>query len=131
MPACGGVWGFNVGSHVLGSFVVTLDQRSRVVRVARESRAPGPAPPALRLLGFRVAMPAGRMQVTDVFAGSAGERAGVRVGDEVVSVDGRAAAGMSRDEWNALSASTTPLHLVFRRDGAERTVAITPEVIVP
>ena len=66
--------------------------------------------------------------VVEVAPGSAGEEAGVRPGDEVLSIDGRATDGLSmRDVTHAFEAGDdgTRLMLGIRRPGSERMRSVT------
>lgn len=55
--------------------------------------------------------------VVEVFPGSAAARAGVRVGDTIVAIDGRPARGLTRDQFDAAAGSRPPLRLTLRRAG--------------
>ncbi|MBV9775271.1 MAG: aspartyl protease family protein, partial [Gemmatimonadetes bacterium] len=110
---------WNVGSRVLREFTVTLDQRHRVLRLERPGRAEVAPPPALRSMGFRSQVRQGKRVVLDVVPGSEAERAGIRAGDEVVSLDGGPATALVGAAWNDRAQAGAPLTLVLRRDGAE------------
>ena len=72
----------------------------------------------------------GRVVVSSVADDGAAARAGLRVGDEVVSVDGRPVGG-SRELIEVIRASAErPLPFVVLRDGAEVTVPVTPQARV-
>lgn len=63
-------------------------------------------------------------RVAEVVAGSAGDKAGVRVGDELVGIDGRPADSLSGDEVrNLLRADGVTRRLRLRRD--DRTFEVT------
>lgn len=121
--------GWNMGGPSLREFTLTLDQRSRVVQLARPGRAPVAAPPSTRTAGFRTQVRDGRRTVTAVDTGSEAQRLGIAAGDEVVSVNGRP-AGAGSTPWSALIQHDGPLKIVLRRDGAEREVMLTAAVQV-
>ncbi len=72
----------------LREFVVTLDVRSRCVRLERASAEPIRPGPVLDT-GFRCDPRRDPAPVTEVLAGSEAERAGLRMGDLVVAINGK------------------------------------------
>ena len=69
-------------------------------------------------------------QVGEVLEGSAAERAGLRSGDVVIAIDGKA-IGKWRDlEERIAAAPGKDLALIVRRGGAEERLTLTPEPIV-
>ncbi|NGZ85020.1 RIP metalloprotease RseP [Duganella aceris] len=76
-------------------------------------------------LGIAVARPAPLVQ--QVVAGGAAERAGLRAGDLLLSVDGAAVAdGIAFIDIMRVSAGKT-LQIALRRDGQPMTLAVTPQ----
>ena len=59
--------------------------------------------------------------------GAAAREAGVRIGDEIVSVDGRA-VDSAQDLYDALKRSGGTVELCLRRSGKDRRVCLSPEV---
>lgn len=121
---------WNLGGPALREFTLTLDQRSRVLRLARPGRAPVAAPAPLRSIGFRTALRDGRRVVVSVTAGGEAERLGIAPGDEVVSVAGRAAAALPAETWNELTRAAGPVALLVRGPAGQREVRISPRVLV-
>lgn len=121
---------WNMGGPSLSQFIVTLDQRTRVLRLARASRVVEP-PPAARAAGLRTAMRDGGRVVLAVEAGGAADAAGVRAGDLLVQVNGRSAGDVGDQEWSLLSRGAAPLFLRLSRGGATRELSLTPAVLVP
>ena len=121
---------WNMGGPSLREFRITLDQRSRVLLLARAGRAPVAAPPSLRSSGFRTQGTNGRRMVSTVTPGSEAERAGIAAGDEIVSVNGRSASPVEGPSWAELIQGDGPLQLVVRRAGTARQVTLTPTVQV-
>jgi hypothetical protein len=122
---------WNMGGPALAEFTLTLDQRNRVLQLARPGRAPVAPPPALRAPGFRAPVRGGRRVVAEVTAGGHAEARGVRVGDEVVLADGAPAASLGAEAWAARVGRAGPLPLRLRRDGRELDVVLEPPVLVP
>jgi len=76
---------------------------------------------------FATGVPVATSRIGDVKEGMPAAAAGLRSGDEIVSVDGTAI-----DRWEALSAAIREsdgrkVDIVFRRDGVEQRVSIQPE----
>ena len=67
--------------------------------------------------------------ISDVVAGSAAAKAGIEPGDTIVSVEGSSYT-TSLDVRNAILAQgSTPVDVVVKRDGADKTFQVTPEVL--
>lgn len=123
---------WNIGGPALAHFVVTIDQRSRVLELRRDGRAPVPAPPALRAPGMRAPLRDGLRPVVEVTPDGEAARRGLRVGDVIVALDGEAVAGIANDRWTARLAAPGPVALTVRgADGATREVRLDPPVVVP
>jgi hypothetical protein len=123
--------GWSVGAGVLRGFALTIDQRNRVVRLARADTAPVPAPPSIRDFGFDVGGPGDdAAAVARVAPGSPAERAGIQPGDVLVAADGRAAAALDGAAWRGLLARTGPVAFRFRRGAAERDVSLAAVTLV-
>lgn len=71
------------------------------------------------------------LRVAQVAAGSAAERAGVQLGDEVRSIDGRPSAGLTAEEAAAAlrGRAGTTVRLSLRSQGAIRTLSLTRSVV--
>jgi hypothetical protein len=121
---------WNLGGPALAQFTVTLDQRARVLQLARPGRAPVPAPPAVHAPGFRAPVQAGRRVVAEVTPGGHAEARGVRVGDEVVLVDGAPAGALVLDAWTARLRRPGPVALRLRRGGRDVDVVLDPPAVV-
>ncbi|MCX7894153.1 MAG: RIP metalloprotease RseP, partial [Burkholderiales bacterium] len=81
----------------------------------------------LGALGLRLYRPAMPAVLGKVIAGGAAERAGLRAGDRIVSVD-----GVAIDSWDDFVATIRrspgkPLRIVAAEGGAAREVVVTPE----
>ena len=72
---------------------------------------------------------AARSWVVWVLAGSPADRAGVLVGDVIVSVDGAAVKGFSDATFRIRGASGTPVVLQLRRNGAPLTLRSGPPAL--
>jgi len=80
-----------IGSRILENFAVTLDQKNSRVRFAREDTSPIVLPP-YRLVGFRLQREEEGFTVWGVMAGSPAQRAGIKNGDVVVTINDRPVA---------------------------------------
>jgi PDZ domain/Aspartyl protease len=85
----------NVGGAILKRFVVTFDyEKQRVVFAPGASTAPEPYDRS----GLWLNLGKGGFEVMDVVPDGPGAKAGIRVGDRVVAVDGKPASKMSLAE---------------------------------
>ncbi|MGH7630186.1 MAG: aspartyl protease family protein [Gemmatimonadales bacterium] len=120
-----------LGTQALQHFAVTLDQRQRLVRL--ESKAVGPVAPPPPLRSFGLSAPHaedGLRRIYHVLPGSPADREGGRVGDEIVSADGRSAGELSEAELAGLGHLGRPVRFRLRRDGVEREVTLASFVQV-
>jgi len=118
-----------IGTEVLKHFTVTLDARAGVARFEPERPGPLEFEPLLGI-GIGAAPREGMIRIVDVFAGSPAERAGLRVGDELIAFDGRPIAELVCDRTRLFS-RTGPAVLIVRREGVEVPVPVEVEVMVP
>lgn len=84
---------------------------------------------ALERLGIRFFRPNLPPIVGKVMAGSPGERAGLRSGDEIFAVDGAAVATWHDFVLQVRDGADRSLHIELLRDGQPVTVDVVPEVI--
>jgi hypothetical protein len=118
----------NIGNHILERFRVTLDYEGR--RVWLEPGRRYHDRDAFTRSGLMLAWEPGRMSAVSVLPGSPAEKAGVREGDEVLAVGGRAV-----EKWSAAQLEAAledgpdgrEVKLRVRRDGHERTVKMRVE----
>ena len=119
-----------IGTDLLRHFTLSIDQRERVARFAR----PGDEPIDLggyTSIGFHFARKGPLYAVTDVHPRSGAERAGVRVGDEVVSIGGVAVADLTGSAYRMIVGSDKPVPVRLRRAGAEVDAAVRPVIVPP
>lgn len=110
----------NIGNRILERFRVTLDYDGR--RVWLEPGARFRERDSFTRAGVLLAREGGRVDARSVLPGSPAAKAGVREGDEVVSVDGRAIGEWKLRELDELferGANGRRVALGVRRDGAE------------
>ena len=119
--------------HALHGMLAGLDPYSRYYDreesrdLDRETRG------RFRGIGVVFRSPVAAGQVLYPLPGSPAHRAGVRVGDTFVSIDGRAVASLGEPELRTLLADPSHDRLEVRLrdlDGAERDVVIVPQSIV-
>jgi hypothetical protein len=115
----------NVGGAILKRFTLTFDYGRQRVTFAPNAAAPAAQPYDRSGLWLNVA--AGGFEVMDVVAGGPGAKAGLRVGDRVLAVDGKPAADVSlpalRDRFSTAPAGTR-LTLTVESRGQRRDVAL-------
>ncbi len=116
-----------IGSSVLRHFAVTIDQKSDRVRLARPSTRPIDAPP-VRRLGFTFLDETGRVQP---LPGSDAERAGLKSGDRLLSVNGVPPQRWSSQFVQEMEEAGQPLDVRVSRDGAERRLVIPLTTLIP
>jgi S1-C subfamily serine protease len=111
----------NLGSDFLRSLVVTVDRKNARVRLVSSGK---PLEPSERpRLGIMTHGPKdGRLPVERVAPGSPAAAAGLRAGDEIVRMNGRAVAEMDTSELGKAMLAR-PLAIELRRNG--ETVAVT------
>jgi hypothetical protein len=118
----------NVGNGILERFRVTLDYDHRTMWLD-----PGPRygdPDRFSRSGLQLAMREGRIVAGQVVAGSPAARAGIRSGDEVVSVNGRPPMEIGVDGMNTLMEESkvgTKVQFALVRDGKKMKKTIKLE----
>jgi regulator of sigma E protease len=78
-------------------------------------------------LAMTVGRPAGNTTIGMVVEGSAAERGGLRVGDEIVSLDGERVARFEQVQRHVQPRAGRPIEMRVARDGEERTLTVTPD----
>ena len=113
------------------NFAVTLDQRNGRVRFVRADRTIPPAP-SVYSIGARTNFATAGPVTVQIFSESgAAYRAGVRTGDELVSINGNPAAEYSWPETVGIVVQTgAPMKFELRREGKSFTAVVTPEIVV-
>jgi hypothetical protein len=120
---------FILGLQVLSQFAVTLDQRVGRIRFARETRVVPPPPPVYATGLSAIIRPDGLRFVLAVADNSAAAEAGIKPGEVILRLDGRAMRQVSDTEWrDALSGSAT-LKLRVSNGFEERNVQLTPRYL--
>lgn len=115
-----------VGGRLLERFKVTLDLPH--LRLYLEPNAAAESVEGWDRAGLWINRDGDGFRVEEVVPGSPAAEAGLRVGERIVSVDGRSARGLSLSEvrrsWRTLAAGTV-VRLEVERDGAARAVELT------
>lgn len=78
---------------------------------------------------FGIASPVFSTMIGPVSPNSPGARAGLQVGDEIVSIDGRRVTDGEAMVRKIRASAGIPLHLVYRRHGQNFSVTITPQPV--
>lgn len=113
-------WG-NLGGGLLQDFELTIDQVNRRLRL-QEPQGPrvvrrGPAGRPRWGFGLR-GQGGGAMSISQVMSGGIAEAAGLKAGDVIVKVNGRAMDAIDQAELGAIMQSS-PITLTVERDGRE------------
>ena len=119
-----------LGNQVLQHFAVTFDQKNTWVRFVREGEEPITIP-GVRSRGFYTQERNGVQVVVEVIADTGAARAGIKVRDRVIRVNGRPVGELGRDEWAVLWNSDHPLQLTFRRRKETFEVTVPMVELVP
>jgi hypothetical protein len=120
----------NLGWGLLRNFTVSIDQHKRVVRLSRASTQPLQLP-GYASFGFDTARDDhGRLHVVDVYPGSDAERAGIKIGDELISINGVPTAELSNQRRWELAMSRPTADVVLRRGSEEIRVRV-PVLVLP
>ncbi|MBT8110194.1 MAG: aspartyl protease family protein [Gammaproteobacteria bacterium] len=122
----------NIGNAVLRELVLSIDQRNGLLML-RMSEAPNEnyvvtaeSSGKPRRLGMQIrSVPAGSLPtVTMIESGSLSERAGLKIGDVLVSVNEQPMQELELKELGPLFKSATPLRFKVERNGEPLTVEI-------
>jgi regulator of sigma E protease len=76
---------------------------------------------------FGIASPVYSTKIGPVSADSPGARAGLQVGDEIVSIDGQPYTDGGAMVKKIRASAGVALHMVYRRHGTESSVTVTPQ----
>lgn len=105
----------NVGPAILNQFTVILDPKNDRLRLKGPEDGRIVAAERPKRYGIQFRSPdATPLEVSGVIPGRPAEKAGLRPGDRIVEINGRAAAGMSADE-RSQALRESPLRLVVQR----------------
>jgi hypothetical protein len=118
----------NVGYQVLRDFAVTIDQANRRMRLASEATEHAPrvvASDKPRRLGVMIVPGHDRLTIQEVIAGGAAERAGLKAGDTIQSIGGRAVSELEPEAISAALQSAGEIRLAIDRAG-ERIEIVIP-----
>jgi regulator of sigma E protease len=78
-------------------------------------------------LYMTVGQPVGNTTIGAVVEGSAASRGGLRVGDEILALDGERVARFDQVQRHVQPRPGQPIELRIGRDGEERTLVVTPD----
>jgi hypothetical protein len=115
----------NLGSGVLRRFTVAFDYDARKMYLAPNANF-GKTDPFDRS-GLWLLRDGDKLQVTDVVAGSAAERAGLRTDDRIVAIDDKAVAKRTLAQWRVelrVRAAGTSIEVRYERAGAPKTAKL-------
>lgn len=122
----------NLGHGFLKNFVFTLDYERRTAYVQPSADLEKPAEYNRSGLGLSRAQD-GALVVTYVNAGTPAARAGIKVGDKIIRMNGEDPASTAGEVFShMLSAPAgSQVSLVISRDGRDRNLSLTLEELLP
>jgi hypothetical protein len=115
----------NVGNQILERFKLTLDYEKRLCYLEPGARIA--KPDVFSRSGLQLSKIDGAVRAARVMPGSAGEKAGVRDGDVIVSIAGKPAGAYTVDEADALldqGAAGSRVKLELKRDGKKKKATV-------
>jgi len=119
----------NLGSDFLRSMVVSVDSKNARVKLVASGKPPEPSErPRLGVMSH--GMKDGRFSVDDVAAGSPAEAAGLKAGDQIVSLNDQPVADMSPFQLSQALAAR-PLAIALLRDGAPVHLTVADPAAAP
>ena len=121
----------NIGNELLERFKVTLDYERR--KIYLEPAAKYTKRPGFSLFGAQLAREDGTIKAFQVLKDSPADRAGLAEGDEVVSIDGVAAAQLDPDQLEQKfvdGVAGTRVKLVVLRNGKQKNLNATLKEIL-
>ena len=119
-----------IGYDVLRHFAITFDAQAKTVRFAREGRGSISFPPRYSS-GFGTDQADGVRTVAYVLEGSSAKKAGLRVDDKIVTLNGRPTASYDRAEWRNVGRSQGTLRLHIRRNDKPLEITVPVVLAVP
>lgn len=112
-----------LGLEILKRFNTIYDYNKQVMYVKRNSLFDAPYRESKS--GLKVKKHAGYLEVEKVIASSAGEKAGIKPNDHILSVDGK--ENLTYDQFSNYCFETKgPISLKILRNGKELTISLTP-----
>ncbi len=78
---------------------------------------------------FGIASPTFSTKIGPLSAGSPGAKAGLHIGDEIISIDGVRYASGDKLVAKIQSSAGVPLHIEYLRHGSVSTVTVTPQAV--
>lgn len=116
-----------IGSVTLRNFSVTIDQKNKRIRLQSPVSSPIEVPP-LRRAGFSVS---GKNYVIKLDRGSAAASAGMKDGDELVSINGTPVENLTIASKEAIESRSLPFVVHVKRNGQELVLLVPVTVVVP
>jgi len=123
----------NIGMEAFRDAAITVDQRHHRLRMERSATAAAPAPPRRRLgIMFAGMAPGpsgipivdGGFRIERVVPGALAEKAGMKAGDVVLSVNGRSVSDIAPAELSDVFGKPGELQLRVKRGGQEMAIVI-------
>jgi membrane-associated protease RseP (regulator of RpoE activity) len=115
----------NLGGQVLQNFAITFDQKNGRLRFTRDEDRPIETKPRYRVGVMMFPGPEG-LVVEGVIPGGAGEKAGLKEGDRIISINGEAAEELGAARLRETFGSPEPIRVTVEREGEEVELVVTP-----
>ena len=93
------------------------------------ARAQAPAPAVHKTVGVALQGDQDGIQVTSLLPGAPAEKAGIRVGDQVISVAGISIFEFDKAKFQPLADTAKSIIFVVMRDGQKKTFEVVPAVV--
>jgi len=123
----------NVGSGLLKRYVATFDYSGRTLYL-KSTQSLDPDVGAFDRVGMWLNLGEGGMAVMDLAAGGPAEKAGLKVGDVVIAIDGAAVSTRSLSDVRRslkLAPVGRPLAIAYSRAGTPAIAQVVPSDLIP
>ena len=117
-----------VGMGLLGNYHATIDFPRR--RLYLEGEGPLLVD-SITSLGFEMEPGEDSTRIAWIHAEGGADEAGLRVGDEVLSIAGIDAEGFDRGDVSRALQGSGAFEVVIRREGQARTLQVAPTIVIP
>ncbi len=86
-----------LGTKFMKNYHITLDWRDHIIFLDQVSA--GPVEPFIRSIGISINLINGKLLVSNLWKNSLAEKQGIKLGDEIISVNGESVLGLSEEKY--------------------------------